>query len=191
MSVLFEDIFDVKTLNPDGKKFDRGAWRPGGRLRAPPLSARALTVPLPADHLLAPRLAMLLLAPHRPPPPPPAVTRCVCKGVSYEMDMVLDVNTEVYPVREGDRYSCAIASTLSLDGKPDSGEYDPSGQPSLLDRFEYAMYGRFFKFEQTGDDRCTVFISFGGLLMALTGDQRHLVNLKPDSKLYLLMRKTE
>lgn len=184
MSVLFEDIFDVKTLNPDGKKFDRGAWRPGGRLRPPPpaVSARALTVPLPPCHAAA-------CSP--PPPPPPAVTRCVCKGVSYEMDMVLDVNTEVYPVREGDRYSCAIASTLSLDGKPDSGEYDPSGQPSLLDRFEYAMYGRFFKFEQTGDDRCTVFISFGGLLMALTGDQRHLVNLKPDSKLYLLMRKTE
>ena len=120
------------------------------------------------------------------------MTRCVAKGVSYEMDMVLDVNTEVYPVREGDRFNCAIASTLSLDGKPDSGEYDPSGAPSLLDRFEYAMYGRFFKFEQSAtDDRSTIFISFGGLLMALTGDQRHLANLKPDSKLYLLMRKTE
>lgn len=24
--VLFEDIFDVKDIDPDGKKFDRGVW---------------------------------------------------------------------------------------------------------------------------------------------------------------------
>lgn len=24
--VLFEDIFDVKDIDPDGKKFDRGEW---------------------------------------------------------------------------------------------------------------------------------------------------------------------
>jgi hypothetical protein len=24
---LFEDIFEVRQLNPDGKKFDKGAWR--------------------------------------------------------------------------------------------------------------------------------------------------------------------
>eukprot|EP00937_MAST-01D_sp_MAST-1D-sp2_P002701 g2701.t1 len=142
MSVLFEDIFDVRELNPDGKKFDR-------------------------------------------------VTRCVCKGVSYEMDLVIDINSDVYPVRERDRFSCAIASTLSLDGKPDSGEYDPTGQPSLLDRYEYCMHGKMFRYESDKDDRCTVFVSFGGLLMALGGDQRHLASLKLDSRLYFLMRKTE
>lgn len=24
--ILFEDIFDVKDIDPDGKKFDRGLW---------------------------------------------------------------------------------------------------------------------------------------------------------------------
>lgn len=24
--ILFEDIFDVKDIDPDGKKFDRGMW---------------------------------------------------------------------------------------------------------------------------------------------------------------------
>lgn len=24
--ILFEDIFDVKDIDPDGKKFDRGVW---------------------------------------------------------------------------------------------------------------------------------------------------------------------
>ena len=116
MSVLLEDIFDVRELNPDGaKKFDK-------------------------------------------------VTRIVCKGQSYEMDMVVDINSDVYPVKRHDRFSCAIASTLSLDGKPDSGEYDPSNQPSLLDRYEYAMHGKLFRYE-LNNDKCTVFISFGGLLI--------------------------
>ena len=39
MSILFEDIFDVKQLDPDGKKFDRGAFR--ARRHAP----RAPSVP--------------------------------------------------------------------------------------------------------------------------------------------------
>ena len=25
--VLFEDIFDVKDIDPEGKKFDRGKWK--------------------------------------------------------------------------------------------------------------------------------------------------------------------
>lgn len=25
--ILFEDIFDVKDIDPDGKKFDRGVWK--------------------------------------------------------------------------------------------------------------------------------------------------------------------
>ena len=80
----------------------------------------------------------------------PAVTRLMATGESYEMEMLLDVNSEVYPVRraqivalglaftarfvrqqisgKGGRYSCALASTLSLDGSPDSGEFNQSGQ---------------------------------------------------------------
>lgn len=27
--ILFEDIFDVKDIDPEGKKFDRGEWGPG------------------------------------------------------------------------------------------------------------------------------------------------------------------
>jgi hypothetical protein len=87
------------------------------------------------------------------------------------MDMLLDVNSEVYPVSPKGRYSCALASTLSLDGSPDDGEFNQSGQvtncysmkhnnvtnhfcaqPTLLDRYEYGMYGKLFKCVDNGID---------------------------------------
>jgi hypothetical protein len=89
------------------------------------------------------------------------------------MDMLLDVNSEVYPISAKGRYSCALASTLSLDGSPDDGAFNQSGQvhwfanysrffvimlttyhvqPTLLDRYEYGMYGKLFKLVENGLD---------------------------------------
>ena len=72
-AILFEDIFQVNDVNPDGKKFERG------RQCTPPQSWWCLA------H------AVVLFV--------PAVTRLMATGESYEMEMLLDVNCEVYPVR--------------------------------------------------------------------------------------------
>jgi hypothetical protein len=40
------------------------------------------------------------------------------------------VNTEAYPVTVEDRLNLAIASSLSLDDKPDEGQYDQSKNKS-------------------------------------------------------------
>ncbi|XP_027503136.1 DNA-directed RNA polymerases I, II, and III subunit RPABC3 isoform X2 [Corapipo altera] len=47
--ILFEDIFDVKDIDPEGKKFDR-------------------------------------------------VSRLHCESESFKMDLILDVNIQIYPV---------------------------------------------------------------------------------------------
>ena len=39
------------------------------------------------------------------------------------MLMQLDVNTEVYPMSVGDKFTMVLAPTLSLDGTPDTGFY--------------------------------------------------------------------
>lgn len=140
-SILFEDLFDVRVKNPDGKKFDK-------------------------------------------------VDRIQCKGVAYETDLVIDINTDAYPIFEGEKISFALARTLSLDGRPDTGEFDQSGKPTLLDKYEYGMYGKVFKYEHEREHRVAVYVSFGGLLMCLKGDQRHLVNVDLDSNIYCLIRKT-
>ena len=42
----------------------------------------------------------------------------------------------------------ALASTLALDGSRDSGTFDQSNAPSLLDQYDYAMYGKLYKWKQ-------------------------------------------
>lgn len=41
------------------------------------------------------------------------------------MYMLLDVNSELYPMRVGDKFTMALAHTLNLDGTPDTGYYTP------------------------------------------------------------------
>eukprot|EP00962_Isochrysis_galbana_P061259 scaffold36309_cov148-Isochrysis_galbana.AAC.2 len=59
--------------------------------------------------------------------------------------------------------------------------------PPLAPR--YAMYGKIFKWRQENTKApIEVQVSFGGLLMRLKGDPRHLQKLVLDSRVYLLMR---
>lgn len=41
------------------------------------------------------------------------------------MYVQLDINTEIYPMREGDKFMMVLASTLNLDGTPDTGYFNP------------------------------------------------------------------
>eukprot|EP00696_Hemimastix_kukwesjijk_P017621 gnl/Hemi2/6306_TR2161_c0_g10_i1.p1 gnl/Hemi2/6306_TR2161_c0_g10~~gnl/Hemi2/6306_TR2161_c0_g10_i1.p1 ORF type:complete len:146 (-),score=56.79 gnl/Hemi2/6306_TR2161_c0_g10_i1:40-477(-) len=143
-TILFEDIFDVKDIDPDKKRFDR-------------------------------------------------VSRLVCKSENYEMELVLDVNIQIYPMEINQKFSFALASSVSLDGDPDTGTYIQNRGPSLLDKYEYAMYGKVFKCEEEKKSgynvRLCVLASFGGLLMRLVGDPRNLQSIELDQRIYLLMRR--
>ncbi len=73
--VMFEDIFDVKDIDPEGKKFDR-------------------------------------------------VSRLHCESESFKMDLILDINSWVYPMELGDKFRLVLATTLREDGFPDTGKLD-------------------------------------------------------------------
>ncbi len=139
---LFEDIFEVTELNPDGKRFER-------------------------------------------------VNRIAATGTTFECDLLLDVNSEIYNIRDGEKITLVLASTLHLDGSPaDHFSFVPnSTEPSLADNYEYVMHGRIFDMKYKKDSVVVISASFGGLLMRLTGDQRHLANILPDMRLYLLLKK--
>ena len=93
-------------------------------------------------------------------------------------------------MEEGDKLNLALASSLSLDDKPDDGVYDQSRDKStLLDDYEYAAYGKVFKYEAS-EGKTVACVSFGGLLMSIIGDPRH-ITLELDSNIYLLMRKVK
>lgn len=91
----------------------------------------------------------------------------------------------------------ALSNTLNNDGSKGSDKYDASfpglkGKVSLMDKYDYVMFGKVFKFrDQTigGQVRVEVTASFGGLLMQLVGDPKKLESLEVDNSIYLLMRK--
>ena len=139
---LFEDIFEVTALNPDGYKFDR-------------------------------------------------VNRIQAIGTTFECDLLLDTNCEIYNLKEADKVTLVLASTLHLDGSPaDHFSYIPNNtEPTLADNYEYVMHGRIFDISYQKDGTVVIAASFGGLLMRLIGDSKHLANILPDMRLYLLLKK--
>ena len=138
---LFEDIFEVISLNPDGYKFDR-------------------------------------------------VNRIAATGTTFECDLLLDINCEIYQLKDSDKFTLVLASTLHLDGSPaDHFNYTTSNEPTLADNYEYVMHGRVFEMSFKKDGTVVIAISYGGLLMRLIGDQRHLSSILPDQRLYLLLKK--
>ncbi|KAJ7553792.1 hypothetical protein O6H91_06G113200 [Diphasiastrum complanatum] len=144
--LLFEDIFRITGMDPDGKKFDK-------------------------------------------------VSRIEARSEQFDMYLLLDVNTEIYPLSRDDKFTMALASTLSLDGTPDDGVFDQSGRKSLADKYEYVMYGKLYKYADDDDSggsvKIEVYVSFGGLILLLKGDPQNLGNLNLDQRLYLLMRKVK
>ena len=62
------------------------------------------------------------------------VSRLVCKGTTDNVELVVDVNVEVYPVKTGDKLKIMLCRTLAVEGGVDTGEYNQSGKPTLLDK---------------------------------------------------------
>ncbi|KAK1271921.1 hypothetical protein QJS04_geneDACA014090 [Acorus gramineus] len=146
VELLFEDIFSLTRMDPDGKRFDK-------------------------------------------------VSRIEAKSEQFEMYMQLDVNTEIYPLHVGDKFTMVLAPTLNLDGTPDTGYFTQGGRKTLADKFEYVMHGKLYKIAEEFDLHCSyvlfreIYVSFGGLLMMLRGDPSNAANFELDQKLFLLMRK--
>ena len=52
------------------------------------------------------------------------------------------------------------------------------------------MAGKTFKYDYEKDNRISIIASYGGLLMQIQGEQRHLARVKNDQRIYCLIRKT-
>ncbi|KAL3641589.1 DNA-directed RNA polymerases II and V subunit 8A [Castilleja foliolosa] len=143
VETLFEDIFRVEEIDPDGKKFDR-------------------------------------------------VSRISARSEQFDMLMHLDVNTEIYPMHPGEKFMMVLASTLNLDGTPDSGYFSPGNRKSLADKFDYVMQGKLYRISEESRDKqvkADIYVSFGGLLMMLKGDPSIASRFELDQRLFILLRK--
>ncbi|OCF38209.1 DNA-directed RNA polymerase I, II, and III subunit RPABC3 [Kwoniella heveanensis CBS 569] len=165
-NIIFEDRFTVETVDKDGKKFDR-------------------------------------------------VSRITAPSHNLSMSLTLDIANELYPLSTGDVFTLALARSLvpeelealtngngDVDGGSENGdglegskrikkELWRSDNQGLAEDYEYVMYGKIYKFDDSaqGDNQTTAYFSFGGLLMALRGSYRHLAGVVVGENVYLLMRK--
>lgn len=108
--------------------------------------------------------------------------------------LALDVNTDLFPIQNGEQVTATIASSLELEKNLN----DPSatrswrppqpGERSLADDYDYVMHGTAYRFEEVSNDLIAVYYSFGGLLMRLEGNYRSLNNLKQENAFLLLRR---
>lgn len=113
------------------------------------------------------------------------VSRIDAKSQDGNADIVLDINSELYPVNKNDTYRMVLSHTLNLDGSA----VGPKGNPkSLADKFEYIMHGLLYKVAEESS-KVVVYISFGGLQLKLRSDPLKMHKFKLDQRLFLLLRK--
>ncbi|ORY85377.1 RNA polymerase I [Leucosporidium creatinivorum] len=118
------------------------------------------------------------------------VSRITAKSANHDMDLSLDINTDLLPITPSTTFSFALASSLLPDGeKEGEGGWRAGIEGSMADEWEYVMYGKVYKFDEETAERVTAYASFGGLLMALSGSYRHVSGVTVGEYVYLLLRR--
>jgi DNA-directed RNA polymerase I, II, and III subunit RPABC3 len=101
-----------------------------------------------------------------------SVSRILATSETKDVQLTLDVNTEIYPFSINDVFTFTLAK-----------------DDSLLQDYDYVMHGKVYKYDDSAGQRISFYCSFGGLLMCLSGDQRHLSAFNVGDSLYLYIRK--
>ncbi|RMD41353.1 hypothetical protein DV735_g3785, partial [Chaetothyriales sp. CBS 134920] len=112
-------------------------------------------------------------------------------GSAGAMQLILDINSEIWKLEKGANVNVQLALSLNLDGSKDDGKGYREvgrGEQTLADEFDYVMYGKIYRFQESNGENIKVYISFGGLLMYIDGPYALLNGLRIDS-VYLLMKK--
>ncbi len=89
------------------------------------------------------------------------VSRIEARGQVMDINIELDVNTDIYPMEVDSFYTMVLASSVNSDGSEDfdilrydhEGVAGPDGHGSLLDKFDYVMQGKIFKYTIQGDNK--------------------------------------
>jgi DNA-directed RNA polymerase I, II, and III subunit RPABC3 len=119
------------------------------------------------------------------------VSRIQCRSENDDSTLILDVNTNIYKMSLGDVFALVLSHQISSEPVSDSTHWHPSQlQNSNASKYEYVMHGKVYRYEEeTAHHRATIYVSFGGLLMSLSGEQNALKDVPGGRNVYLLMRK--
>ncbi|KAL8451024.1 hypothetical protein Emed_002234 [Eimeria media] len=113
------------------------------------------------------------------------VSRIRAKSSGLDADLILDVHNQLLPVAEKQGLHIGLTNSLGSDRKADG-----STDAQQLSGYDYVMYGKVFKLEETSSERRTLYLSFGGLLMSLAADKHVVGDLELDMRVYLLVKRS-
>merc|ERR1711964_302315 len=121
------------------------------------------------------------------------VSRVIATSPTLDMTLSIDIATDIYPVRVGQQLAFLLVSSLRRDKAESDSAADRDAwrldqdDTSLASGYDYVMYGKIFKYDERSTEQVSVYGSFGGLLMALTGSFRHLSKIRVGANVYLLL----
>ena len=77
-----------------------------------------------------------------------AVSRIHGESESFKMGLILDINTQLYPIKIEDKFRLVLSTTLRDDGMADEGDFLTMEEESALaSSFEYVMHGKVYRIE--------------------------------------------
>jgi DNA-directed RNA polymerases I, II, and III subunit RPABC3 len=79
------------------------------------------------------------------------VSRILGTTETLGMNLVLDINCELFPLSKGQKVNFILTKSIKSDGSvtsSTSASYNPNEGPSLADKFEYVCYGQVYKLEE-------------------------------------------
>lgn len=131
------------------------------------------------------------------------VSRIFGESESFKMGLILDIHSQIFPLIKGEKFRLVLTKSLlnnvgfSADDDDDdvdaAEELDGRLDNSKMAEFDYVCYGKIYRIESydKSDDasRLACYVSFGGLLMQLTGDASNLQGFRVGKHIYLMLKK--
>ena len=123
------------------------------------------------------------------------VSRILAKSDSNKIEVIFDVNSDLFVSKEGDKIELLITDspfTSPTDTTTNSGIFDLENLTELdfIKNYEYVMHGTIFHSGLEGNE-IFIYASFGGLLMKYYGFVKEVTmeDIKLDKKILLMIKK--
>lgn len=83
------------------------------------------------------------------------VSRIKATSNDNDIELMLDINTELYPVSVEDNVTIALSLSLNLDGSKDDSKgwrEVGMGEQTLANEYDYVCHGKIYRFEEGAGD---------------------------------------
>lgn len=77
-----------------------------------------------------------------------SVSRVTSRALDFDLQLRIDINTEIYPMQQEERFTFCLAHSLAEGAAGDRKEVwrDVGTKKTLADDFDYVMHGKVYKY---------------------------------------------